>query len=409
MDIVDEIWEKCRQISDATLHVVRNGDKSEYMSDWPLAFSEFNELLTLFCKYVANVLMGKTYSDETAAPLLLTKGIDINDTKRAEEPLRVHLYILSQFAKELNKVLKKEYSERYKTLYLDTMTDIQAVVGAYEYVLAVKSYKKQCCLFQLGKASNPPKPQLKKNTIGRNPEISAFDRKHVINFLFWAELFDNIDQLSFRDLRPHSAILIRQALELIWHNVIGYEKIIDSNGNILKQFTQVGWNFIREYKNKTNPTMASGTDNSWSIILPISINTIHLVNNACNGFTHDPWIKMLHVQWFILMQYERLSAPGSYKGFWTTAHGNITIEGLKCMQSEFEAFVAQENYRAHVVWPTDRHPTGAFVISEGQQPNSTLLNNYYKKQLIHNIKKLGKNLIKDIIQLFKSSIKTHHS
>lgn len=45
--------------------------------------------------------------------------------------------------------------------------------------------------------------------------------------MFWMETIPSIDKLSFRDIRPHIQILIRQALEMLFKQIIGYIDIVD--------------------------------------------------------------------------------------------------------------------------------------------------------------------------------------
>ena len=282
------------------------------------------------------------------------------------------------------------------------MTDAQHVLSAYEYIIALKNYNQQLGKFKACGGTEPIKPLIRAANIGRNPNINLFDRRTMINSVFWLEQHPDIKDLPFRDLRPHAAILIRQALEIMWRNAIGYYRIKNQNGDSLKQFTQIGWKFINQYKTKDkNTCKAAGTNNLWSIIVPVPIKTLEMLNNWCNNFTHEPWINSIYIQWFVTEQLWRVTQPATFNGHWTSLHGNIQITGLKYMQYEFEQYVARENHKAFVDWPTNRKNQGAFVVNEGKEPTAKDIRAIRLKQAKINICNLTKELHNECIAFFK--------
>lgn len=63
--------------------------------------------------------------------------------------------------------------------------------------------------------------------VGRRSSLDLNDQREVIRSMFWMETIPSIDNLSFRDIRPHIQILIRQALEMLFKQIIGYVDIVD--------------------------------------------------------------------------------------------------------------------------------------------------------------------------------------
>lgn len=367
------------------------------------AYNEFVHMLDSIISFRNHEMNGKVYSDDDIAIVLLSlKEFNLDNYSKAIEPLKIHLYTLAKFAEKLKANIKQQYTERYQTLFLDVMTDAQNVLSAYEYIIALKNYNQQLGKFKACGGTEPIKPKIRAANIGRNPNINLFDRRTMINSVFWLEQHSDIKDLPFRDLRPHAAILIRQALEIMWRNAIGYHRIKNQNGDTLKQFTQIGWKFINQYKTKDkNTCKAVGTNNLWSIIVPVPIKTLEMLNNWCNNFTHEPWINSIYVQWFVTEQLWRVTQPATFNGHWTSLHGDIQITGLKCMQYEFEQYVARENNKAFVDWPTNRKNQGAFVVNEGKEPTAKDIRAIRLKQAKINICNLTKELHNECIAFFK--------
>lgn len=390
--MINNIFSICQTIS-----------QEMHNNNYTNAYNEFVNLLDSIISFRNQEMNGKVYSDDDIAIVLLSlKGFNPDNYSKAIEPLKIHLYTLGKFAEKLKAEINIQYAERYKTLFLDVMTDTQNVLSVYEYVNALGKYKQQLGRFKACGGTEPTNPKIRTVNIGRNPNINLFDRRTMINSVFWLEQYPDIKDLPFRDLRPHAAILIRQALEIMWRDAIGYCRIRNQNGDTLKQFTQIGWKFINQYRTKDkNTCKAAGTQNLWSITTPVPIKTFEMLNNWCNNFTHDPWIYSIHVQWFVTEQLWRVTQPATYNGNWTSQHGDIRITGLKYMQSEFEQYVARENNKAFVDWPTNRKPSGAFVVSEGAEPTSKNIRAFRLKQTIINLCHLITELSNECISFFK--------
>ena len=352
-----------------------------------LAFSHFQSLLGLIDGFCSVEVSNKTFSQEETAKVLLIKEIDLRDYKNAIVPLKIHLWQLNNFCKELKGNVKAAHCQRYKTLYLDCITDIEEVISAYEFVKNLDKYHRDLTAYKYGRASEEPEmPSRRDVTVHRNPNISSFDRRQVIMSLFWLEHFDAIEHLSFRDIRPHAAILGRQCLELIWKDVIGFRSITDSKGNRLNQFTQIGWKFIKSFKSKAkDSTEAKAKDDSWTISLPLPVNVIDCMNTWCNSFTHDPFINMLHVQWYVIENIKILTLPVNKPNYFTNRHGEIHISGLRPMRADFDEFVLQQNATAYVQWQPENYNEGAFIDSLGEYPSMCQLKKIRLRRILRNI------------------------
>lgn len=161
--------------------------------------------------------------------------------------------------------------------------------------------------------------------------------------MFWIEWTPSIEKLSFRDIRPHIQIMIRQAIEMLFKQIIGYVDIVNINGSRNKKFTQIGAKFLYSYRNtqKTDGRTISG--DGWNIELNMPIKTLERLNAWCNNFTHDPFIVSLPIIYFVYDQYERFTNKCITKP-------DYIITGEEKMRAEFAAFVMKQDPKAKVKW-----------------------------------------------------------
>lgn len=199
-----------------------------------------------------------------------------------------------------------------------------------------------------------------------------------------------------------TSLAMRQAVEMVGKSAIGFENIVDNNGNPLKQFTQISWKFIAKFKEKTpnDSRFIRGTNDSWKISFPLPIRCLELVNQWCNRYTHSPVNPPLYILWYVLECYWSLTRPVQNRGRFNIEHGNILIEGYKCLKVEFEEFVARENSCANVRWPKNGSHNGAWIISEGQEPNSSLVKKIRLRQSCKNLAAICKALGSEMRNIF---------
>lgn len=372
---IDHIFFLCSEVGHALCKRIADAEGNiSYVKDYALAYNYFRDLLNAVFSFSNDIWGGKKPFENDLAVALLDADIDINHPITALQPLKCHVYQLGLLAEKLLTQVIDPSCSHYDTIYHDFCVDTESLLALYEFAVDNNKYNSAKKRFLHIGGPAPAKPEMRQVGVGRRDSIENMDFRFAINALCWLDVMDSIDGLPFRELRPSAVILMRQAFEMTWRNIIGYQVVVDQYGYPMKQFTQVGWKFISNFKRKDRDTKISGgTNNSWSISLPIPIKILNLVNSWCNAYTHNPSIPPFYVEWYVLEIFWSLSKPSSSGRVWTAEHGAIHINGFKALRKEFELYVAKENSRAQVVWLPDGHHTGAFVDDEGEDPGSDIL------------------------------------
>lgn len=390
---IDDIYFKCDEVSIALCRNIPQSIVGWYPPesyDYGGAFDRFSELLNqikIFSDSQWNVkgVLKKPTEMELAEALLDCKNTEKVD--KGFRRFRCHLYQLGMFAMKLKEQIVRADSEHYVTLYRDFMSDAQWVLSMYEYLKAKYEYKGALARYKAGRGLMPEEPKFRGRTMGKRSTMTKFDIRDSVNAIFWLDMAPSKKDVPFRNLRPMSSLAMRQAVEMVGKSAIGFDSIVDNNGNPLKQFTQISWKFIAEYKEKTShdSRIVRGTGDSWKISFPLPIRCIELINRWCNKYTHSPDNPLLYILWYVLECYWSLTRPVGNGGNFTIEHGDIRIEGYDCMKREFEEFVAKENSRANVCWPNNGVHNGAWIISNGEVPSSALLNKIRIRQSLKNL------------------------
>lgn len=378
--IIDDIYSKCDEVGSALFSIVPSSfgsSQSKVIKDYPHAFNKFSELLNMVIDFSQNQW---TVKGTVKKPNEIEIAIALLDKPKGDKPkqiinrLKYHIYQLGMFADKLLNEIEAQHSDHYETLFRDFMSDTQWLLAIYEYYCNIQTYEGELAKYKASKAPKPKEPIIRERHTEKRPTIKKWDLRGAINALFWMDLAPEIKDLPIRDLRPTSSLAMRQAIELIGKSAIGFESIVDRNGNSLKQFTQIAWKFIAEFKEKTpkDSNNVIGTDNSWKISFPLPIRSLELMNQWCNRYTHNPDNPRLYILWFVLESYWLLSKPMPHGNNFHIDHGDICIEGYKQMKREFEMFVARENSRAFVKWPEKVSFDGAWIIEEGEDPGPKL-------------------------------------
>lgn len=396
---IDNIFSLCSDVNHALCKRETDADgKVSYVKDYGSAFNYFRDLLNAVSFLSREIWDGKKPSDNDLAVALFNS--DIDHPIKAFQSLKCRVYQLGLMADKLLTQVHDPFCSHYECLYHEFMVDTEILLARYEYIVANNEYKRAINRFLHIGGTAPLKPVMRQVEMGRRDSILNMDFRWTVNALFWLDVMDSIDDLPSRELRPSAAIIMRQGFELTWRNSIGFLAIVDQDGTPLKQFTQIGWKFISKFKGKSRDTKeAIGTDNSWSISLPIPIKILDLVNKWCNHYTHEPHIPPLYVEWYVLEIFWNLSRPSSSGRQWTAQHGAIHIKGYKSLRREFELFVAKENSRARVVWFADGHHHGAFVDDEGEDPGSSILRRMRLRVSWNNLKNIWCAFWKELANL----------
>ena len=114
----------------------------------------------------------------------------------------------------------------------------------------------------------------------RRKNLIPYEIYSSINDLFFIEKHNKIEDLYLRDLKPVVMFQIRQLLEIYGKNLIGYNSILDENGNQIKKFTQIAWAFIKKDVKK----------NDSKIEIPFDIDVIISLNKWANSFVHSTYL-----------------------------------------------------------------------------------------------------------------------
>lgn len=322
--LINEIFEISYKVLDP-IHDLEHRDYKE----------AYNRLCELMGKVIdfskSQGIVSKSDDDKVAITLLCLKEKNFTEPNFLQEYSKCELYAMHALCNDLLDTKRHEDAKRYESLMLDIIGDIQCVIARYE-----KYHAKD--------KENIPK---RKITVGRRASIDLNDRREVIKSMFWLEQVPDISKLSVRDIRPHAQIIIRQALEMIFKQIIGYADILNKTGQRDRKSTQVGCEFILSYKEKQPANTCVACGNGWSLKMPIPIKTIEMLNTWCNSFTHDPWIVGIHIQHFVYSQYERI-----VNGCLTEP--KFEISDVDKMRAEFEIYIAEKKGGAIVRWPEDK-------------------------------------------------------
>lgn len=239
------------------------------------------------------------------------------------------MYVMGKMCEEMNSSIKIQNANRYQTIALELVIDMTDIFNLY-----CSTHWDKC-----DRSNFSPFPI----KAGRRASLDLNDRREVIRSMFWIEWTPSIEKLSFRDIRPHIQIMIRQAIEMLFKQIIGYVDIVNINGSRNKKFTQIGAKFLSSYRNtqKTDGRTISG--DGWNIELNMPIKTLERLNAWCNNFTHDPFIVSLSIIYFVYDQYERFTNKCITKP-------DYIITGEEKMRAEFAAFVMKQDPKAKVKW-----------------------------------------------------------
>lgn len=301
-------------------------DKSK--RDYQATYRLFRALLADVIGFADSQKGAKKLDDDKAAIFLLSlKEKDFKNKAWIRQRVVAELYALREYADQLLRYTDEQYASRYETLIMEVVADIEHTLLIYEFYTT-----KECQRDALPK---------RLPSLGRRPSLDMEDRFWAIKDLMWMENAPDLESLDFRNLRPHAIILIRQALEMIMHQVIGYTAIVDVNGQRDKKSTQAGADFIRRFKSEESSAGADG----WKVTFPLPLKTFELINSWCNNFTHNPSIRGLHIQHFVYQQYLRL-----IRGKVNVP--NVSVDGRDNMRACFELWIA-ENKGSRVVWPEE--------------------------------------------------------
>lgn len=308
-------------------------------------------------------------NDDIAANFIFNCNHDNIDFGTRKQLAVSLIYAMRKMCNEIKQSIKTQYAPRYQNIALELIIDMTDFFNEYCY-----THWDKCDI-----NNYVPFP----NKVGRRSSLNLNDQREVIRSMFWMETIPSIDKLSFRDIRPHIQILIRQALEMLFKQIIGYIDIVDLNGNRNKKFTQIGAKFLANYRNKRIPSGCIISGDGWDIELNMSIKTLERLNTWCNNFTHAPLIVSLPIIYFAYDQYERFVCKCITRPF-------SKIRGAEKMRTEFTVFVIKQDPKAQVKWHD-----GITVAGQSVKMRKTAIKN--------NIKNIKRAYLEEKIALLQLS------
>lgn len=351
--------------------------RTQFMNDRknPSFQSELYDALKAYINWFVgycNSTIGNTvYSMDTVTPQLFI--IEAKNEGQWKSYLRYSLYASRLYVQHIDSVMKVAHIDRYEDLIAILESDLEWLIINYEHT---------CC--------NENRPI--------HTTVGARKRAYPLEVLMLTERFFNIEEvpglvdLGFFSLKPNILFLIRQLLELVGKNLIGYTEIVDDKGNANHQFTQAAWTFLAEKEKDRGKR--------WELSLPVKCSTIQKLNAWTNSFVHAGSFNMIWQQYYALEIVETLMKPVSNyvaecRGGkrQSIEFGDFRVKGYYWLRKDFESYVrngAQRIQNPRVRWNAiDK--VGVYVESYGKPEvlfvtdtnastrESTVIGNYIKE------------------------------
>ena len=303
---------------------------NSYLSyiDWVIAYIDSNTNMNRIFNY-----------DEVISVLFARR--DVSEKKLARQ-LSFYLYACRLYLSRLKEYADIKAADNYPRSIWLMMADTEELIAVNEFLVKknVLSYP-QC-------------------TMKTRPEINTLDLKYAANELTYLNCLSDFSKLDYRDIQPCSIMIIRQAIEFLGRNIIGYSSITKPNGNLVKNMTQISWKFLNDYK---------GKNTLWSVSTPIELKNIELVNKWANEYVHNPWINKTYIRAYgqeVLCELMRppVDSVKCVDGriHTNTMFGDFRITNYNALKKDFEKYVKQHNKNCIINWmPIDN--VGAYIIS----------------------------------------------
>ena len=293
------------------------------------------DYLIAYCQQVFN---GKNYTFDHVVPQLFVLNI-LNEQQR-KQFLRCSLYAMLEYLVCLKTYkLHQQNVHQYKSLVLMLVSDAEWLLGNYE-------------------VSCKNSVQELEPSVGASRQLSPRDLVFSMNELFFIDDCDDLSMFDMRDVKPNVMFIIRQLLETLGNNLIGFRRIVDNNGKAIHKFTQVSWDYLMQSQ------MAKQC-----VTLPFQVSTIYKVSQWANGFVHVRYLYTNYIQFYALDFVNLLMAgvKSPVKCYDSRMHqsvlfGDFRIEHYNQLKADFEAYVKSKHPYATVKWmPEDE--VGAYIIS----------------------------------------------
>lgn len=277
------------------------------------AFMRYFDCVIHYCQTELNV---KTYSYDHIIPQVFVN--EIKTEQAYKQYWRSSLYCAQLYLQHLRSYVNISYLERYKILRLNLICDIEFLLAQNEYYN--KNFKGKIHL-----------------SCGARNEVSTLDMLWVLREINNIENIPDIKDVSLRDIKPYQMFVVRQILETLGKNAIGYDKIVDKNDKIVPKFTQIAWEFLNSYSKKCS---------GWKLTTPINISSVYILNKWANSFVHSGYIYASYIQYYaFLVINELMCCPKipvkcyDNKTHISTLYGDFRIEKYNLLKRDFENYI----------------------------------------------------------------------
>lgn len=298
--------------------------------------------LTIFIdsaeNYCTTELKGKTYTFDHVVPQLFE--LQIKKEQQWKQYLQVSLYALKQYLECIKKYkFHRKNVHQYKSIILTLLSDI-------EWLLV--NYEKDC-----KNAHNALRP-----TCGASRQLSTRDLVFSMNELFFIDDCDDLASFDMRDVKPNFMFIVRQFMETIGNQLIGFDHIVDNNNQPIHKFTQVAWDYL-----------AQSDIAKHCLSLPFKVSTIRKISQWANSFVHARYLHVCYIQFYALDFINNLMCPPKngikcYDGkiHNCTLFGDFRINNYNSLKADFENFIKSKNANATVQWlPLEK--VGAYIVT----------------------------------------------
>jgi hypothetical protein len=309
----------------------------------PVLRKEYFDNTILFFEWYINycnvILNGKTFKEKQISEYIFRENF--KSERQLKLGLLINIYISKEYVEYLNsKVLEKDI-HKYNHTLISLETDLEWLIASFEV-----TYKNTVTKISLNS--------------GRRKNLSPTDIYSAARTLFYIEEFDNIEDLYLRDLKPAVMFQIRQLLEVFGKNIIGYHSILDKDGNSVKKFTQIAWDFIKEEIKKSDS----------KIDFPFDVHMIIAINGWTNSFVHTTHIYSSYIQFWALktinvLFHSKAKGIKIYTGKIQNKFdcADIKITNYNQLKIDFENYLQSRMSDIKIEWMETKF-VGAYIISE---------------------------------------------
>ncbi len=233
---------------------------------------ELNQAFQSFCdayiSYSIGVLGGKEFSEKQIIDYVFRK--EFKTPNLFNGMVRRRLYVSQLYITELKNQVDGRNIHKYRELISTILVDLEFLQANINVHL-----KKSATNVPL----NSWRCQFKR----------AVDLYSVGRTIWHFESFTSIKDIYTYDLRPVTAFVIRQIIEVFGRRIVGVMGITKNNAPV-KKSSQIAWDFIKHELNKPSPL----------ITLPFDINHVIKIEKWSNRYVHAAFDDDYYITWYAL-------------------------------------------------------------------------------------------------------------